>query len=103
MGVGLHESTPLHERGPVTEDRRTSIFLRKIFELWPLWVAVAGGITAGYQFYFTVKRLDEAQVKWQEGSEIRRERSRELIDSLDGRVTRLEADMKWITKEKCDE
>lgn len=82
------------------EDRRQSQLFRKIVELWPLWLVLLSGIAASFKFYFTVTDLAEAQKKWQENSEARREKTHDTLDSLDNRIIRLEKDVEWLKAKK---
>lgn len=92
--------TKVTETSTVTieEERREGRILRKLIELWPLWLTVLGGIAACFKFYFTVTDLDAGQKKWQASSEQRREKNHDEMEDLRIRMTRLECDNEWIKR-----
>lgn len=94
--------TKVTETSTVTieEERREGRILRKIIELWPLWLTVLGGIAACFKFYFTVTDLDAAQKRWQTSSEQRREKTRDEMEAIRIRQAVQERDIEWLKKEK---
>jgi len=81
---------------PVTERRA----IKGFFSHWQFYLVLLGFIAACFRFYFQVGDIAEAQKKWQEGSEARRERTHESLDALDNRIIRLEKDIEWIKGRK---
>jgi len=79
------------------QERRVA---KSLIDYWQLWVLLLGGAIACVKFYYTVQDVSEAQRKWQEGSEVRRERTHDALDALDNRIIRLEKDVEWLKKER---
>lgn len=79
-------------------ERRQNQLLRKLFELWPLWVVVLSGIAACFKFYFRVNDIDAAQKRWQEGSEIRREKTRDEFESIHIKAAIQANEIEWLKR-----
>lgn len=84
------------------EERREGRMLRKIIDLWPLWLVVLSGVAACFKFYFTVNDLAVGQARWQASSDQRRDKLRDDLESLRTRITVSEVNIEWIKKEKSN-
>lgn len=73
----------------MTEDRRATNAARRLVELWPLWAALAGGVTWGLKLKWDVDDLKS----YKEQSLMRHQ------DTI-GRIIRLETDVGWLKGKK---
>lgn len=80
----------------MTEDRRESLLLRKVFDLWPLWLTLAGGVVAGIKFYFTVNDIVASQARWQAMTDQRRDKNRDDIEALRLMQARQSVEIEWL-------
>lgn len=72
------------------EERRESRILRKVFDLWPLWLTLLGGVAACFKFYFNVADLAESQKAFKTTVDARRDKNHEDMESIRVRLARLE-------------
>lgn len=70
--------------------RKTDQIISRAIELWPLWLALAGGVVTTVNFYQTVKDLSTKQKNWEVNSEARRENNRKEIEQINTRLTVIE-------------
>ena len=69
------------------QERRVA---KSLLAYWELWLILIGGAVACVKFYYTVEDLAAAQARWQTGAEAHRDATRNDLEAIRTRLTRLE-------------
>ncbi len=77
------------------EDRRVA---KSLMQYWQLWVLLLGGAIACVKFYYTVQDLSEAQKRWQQSAEVKREKSRDELEAIRIKIAVQEKEIEWLKK-----
>lgn len=77
------------------EDRRVA---KSLMQYWQLWVLLLGGAIACVKFYYTVQDLSEAQKRWQQSAEVKREKSRDEMEAIRIKIAVQDKEIEWLKK-----
>lgn len=77
------------------EDRRVA---KSLMQYWQLWVLLLGGAIACVKFYYTVQDLSEAQKRWQQSAEVKREKARDEMEAVRIKIAVQDKEIEWLKK-----
>lgn len=77
------------------EDRRVA---KSLIQYWQLWVLLLGGAIACVKFYYTVQDLSEAQKRWQQSAEVKREKARDEMEAVRIKIAVQDKEIEWLKK-----
>lgn len=77
------------------EDRRVA---KSLIQYWQLWVLLLGGAIACVKFYYTVQDLSEAQKRWQQSAEVKREKARDEMEAVRIKIAVHDKEIEWLKK-----